>query len=85
MNIQQEDLVLREMYLTSPNSFKSSNGNELINIQLVGSKKMTVCPSLLYFGDMTLEQLKAIEGSKVNAVLQPGRQNFTIKYVEVVK
>ncbi|MFH5781825.1 hypothetical protein [Heyndrickxia oleronia] len=82
LDLTKEDLVLKDFYVSNVSKFNSRQGKELISVQLVGSKKYTALPGLLYFGTQTVEDLSAYVGKKINVLLGASQQGFNIQSIQ---
>lgn len=79
LDLTKEDLVLKNMIVSECGTFNSKAGNPLINVQLVGGKKFSVLPNLLYFGERPFSEVDLLRGQKVDVLLGASNQGFNVK------
>lgn len=83
-DVTKEDLGLKEFVVSNVNKFNSKSGKELISVTLVGLKKYTSLPGLLYFGEKSYDVLSQMTGQKVNVLLGASQQGFNIKELQAI-
>lgn len=81
IDLNKEDLILKDFVVSDSSTFPSKKGNQLISIKLVGTKKWTTVPGLLYFGEREYQDIESLRGQKVNILLGAGDNGFHIKEV----
>jgi hypothetical protein len=84
VDLKNEDYVFKGVYLSDVSQFDRSNQNKtnLIFVKFVGSKSMSVSPSMLYFGDVDFEKLNDLRGQKVDVQLGGSDKGFNVKHIQ---
>jgi len=84
VDLSKEDFVLTKMYIAEASKFdRASQGKtDLVFVKFVGSRGMSVSPTFLYFGDLTVDQLLAMKGSFVDVLLGGNDKGFNVKLIQ---
>lgn len=86
-DLANEDLVLRGMFVSEATTLdRTLQGKQnLTFVRFVGAKTMAVTPKMLYFGDLTEQQLLSLRGKPVDVLLQASDKGFNAGHVQPAK
>lgn len=86
VDLKKEDFVFEGVFLSDVSELDRSRDQKsnLIFVKIVGAKTMAATPSFLYFGDLTIQELNDLRGSKVDVQLGFSDRGANVKVIQPI-